>query len=104
ANNGEYLSETVLTPANVNTSTFGKLFSKGLDGSQIYAQPLYVSNVQVTIGSTASTHNVVYVATELDSLYAVDANNGKVLWKDTFINPANGVTPIPSAVINTTDL
>jgi hypothetical protein len=65
---------------------------------------LYVSNVQVTIGSTASTHNVVYVATELDSLYAVDANNGKVLWKDTFINPANGVTPIPSAVINTTDL
>jgi hypothetical protein len=104
ANNGENLSEPVLTPANVNFSSFGKLFSTTLDGGQVYAQPLYVSNVQVTVAGTTSTHNVVYVATELDSLYAVDANNGKVLWHDSFINPANGITPIPSATINTTDL
>jgi hypothetical protein len=65
---------------------------------------LYVTNVQVTVAGTTSTHNVVYVATELDSLYAVDANNGKVLWHDSFINPAEGITPIPSSVINTTDL
>jgi hypothetical protein len=104
ANNGENLRETILTPANVNVNTFGKLFSTRLDGGQVYAQPLYVSNVQVAVGSTSSTHNVVYVATELDSLYAVDANSGKVLWHDSFINPAKGITPIPSAVINTTDL
>jgi hypothetical protein len=104
ANNGENLSETALTPSNVNVSTFGKLFSTKLDGGQVYAEPLYVSNVQVTVAGTASTHNVAYVATELDSLYAVDANNGKVLWHDSFINPAKGITPIPSSVINTTDL
>jgi hypothetical protein len=104
ANNGENLSETILTPANVNASTFGKLFTTSLDGGQVYAQPLYVSNVLVTSHLTSSTHNVVYVATEHDSLYAVDANNGKVLWNDSFINPASDITPIPSAVINTTDL
>jgi hypothetical protein len=104
ANNGENLGETVLTPANVNLNSFGKRFSTTLDGGQIYAEPLYVSNAQVTVAGTTTTHNVVYVATELDSLYAVDANNGKVLWHDSFINPANGITPIPSAVINTTDL
>jgi hypothetical protein len=104
ANNGEYLSETVLTPANVNVSTFGKVFSRKLDGGQVYAQPLYVSNVLVTTHLASSTHNVVYVATEHDSLFAVDANTGQVLWNDSFIDPANDVTPIPSAVINTTDL
>jgi hypothetical protein len=104
SNNGDDLSETILTPANVNVNTFGKRFSIRLDGSQVYAQPLYVTNVLVTIGSSTSRHNVVYAATELDSLYAVDANSGQVLWHDSFINPANGITPIPSAVINTTDL
>ncbi len=90
ANTGVNASETILTPANVNVNTFGKLFSTHLDGGQVYAQPLYVSNVLVTVGSTSSTHNVVYVATELDSLYAIDANSGKVLWHDSFINPAEG--------------
>jgi hypothetical protein len=104
ANIGVNASETILTPANVNVNTFGKLFSTRLDGGQVYAQPLYVSNVLVTVGSKSSTHNVVYVATELDSLYAVDADNGKVLWHDSFINPENGITPIPSSVLNTTDL
>jgi hypothetical protein len=103
ANNGEYLSETTLTPANVNVNTFGKRFSAPVDG-QVYAQPLYVSNVLVTMGTSTAIHNVVYVATEHDSLYAIDADEGNVLWHDSFINPAAGVTSVPSIDANSTDL
>lgn len=71
---GQNTSETVLTPSNVNSSQFGKLFSVNVDGS-VYAQPLVVRNVSISGG----THNVVYVATENDSLYAIDADNGAVL-------------------------
>jgi hypothetical protein len=95
ANNGENLNETILTPANVNANTFGKLFTTHVDG-QVYAQPLYVSNVLVTTDSGSSTHNVVYVATEHDSLFAIDADHGDVLWHDSFINPTAGVTTVPS--------
>ena len=56
-------NETILTPANVNSASFGKLFSQPVDG-YVYAQPLYVSNV--TIGGVV--HNVVYVATEHDEI------------------------------------
>jgi len=64
------LSETILTPNNVNTSSFGLLFSRAVD-AQIFAQPLYVP--AVTINGT--TQNVVYVATENNSVYAFDADN-----------------------------
>jgi fibronectin type 3 domain-containing protein len=101
---GDNLNETVLTPANVNSTTFGKLLSTPVDG-QIYAQPLYVSGVSLTVpGLGPGKHNVVYVATEHDSLYAIDANSGQILWQDSFINPAAGVTTVPSADVNTTDL
>ena len=88
---GQNLLETTLTPANVSPTTFGKLFSYSVDG-QIYAQPLYVPNVNIA----GTTHNVVYVETQNDSLYAFDADGlqSTALWQVSFINPAEGITPL----------
>ena len=95
---GANLNETTLTPQNVNASSFGKLFDYTVDGD-VYAQPLVVSQVRMSDGQV---HNVLFVATENDSVYAFDANdptagprhNG-VLWQDSFINPAKGITAVP---------
>ena len=100
---GQNLLESQLTPSNVNATTFGKLFTTPVDG-QVYAQPLYLSNVNVTGGSSLGLHNVAYVATEHDSLYAIDTNSGAVLWKVSFINPAAGITTVPSGDVATSDL
>ena len=91
---GQNLSETTLTHANVNSSKFGKIFSANVDGI-VYAQPLYLSHASIG----GAFHNVVYVATEHDSLYAFDADglSPTPLWTKSFINPAGGITPIPSA-------
>ncbi len=91
ARTGQNTLETVLTTSNVNASSFGKLFRVPVDG-QIYAQPLVLSNLSIGGG----THNVVYVATEHDSVYAVDADNGTTYWRKGFINPAAGVTTDPN--------
>ncbi len=73
---GQYASETVLTPSSVNASAFGKKFSQTVD-SYVYAQPLFVP--ALTIGG--QVHDVVFVATEANSVYAFDANaSGPVLW------------------------
>jgi hypothetical protein len=86
---GQDLTETVLTPANVNMNTFGKLVTYPVDG-QIYAQPLYLPGVRLPDGSV---HAVVFTATEHDSVYAFDAHGGGLLWQDSFIAVANGITP-----------
>jgi fibronectin type 3 domain-containing protein len=85
-------NETVLTPSNVNVNTFGKLFTTPLDG-QVYAQPLVVTGVNV-VGQ--GVHDVVIVATEHDSVYALDAASGAILWQRSFIDPANGLTTVPA--------
>ena len=80
---GANLQETILTPANVNSTSFGKLFTFHTDG-EIYAQPLYVSKLAIAGG----THNVVFVATMLNTIYALDADTGAQLWSQTLARPS----------------
>jgi uncharacterized protein (TIGR03437 family) len=84
--------ETLLTPANVNSSQFGKLFSQSVDG-YIYGQPLYFAGVPIP---GKGTHNVVYAATEHDSVYAFDADSNMApLWQVSFLS--SGVTSVPAS-------
>jgi hypothetical protein len=101
SNTGQNLSETSLTPANVNSGSFGKLFSTSVDG-QVYAQPLVMTGVNITTGTQQGTHDVVFVATEHDSLYAIDANTGSVLWHDALLPSKYGgtVTTVPDGDVN----
>jgi chitodextrinase len=90
ARDGTNTREFALTPSNVNSSSFGKLFSCTVDGD-IYGQPLWVPNLSIGGG----LHNVVLVATQNDSVYAFDADATPCLqyWKKSFLSA--GVTPIP---------
>jgi hypothetical protein len=116
ARTGQDLKETILTPSNVNSTQFGKLFSLSVD-DEIFGQPLYVANVNI-VGQ--GVHNVVYVATENDSVYAFDAGGNPTtpLWHTSFtsstatavpcgntgtcvISPTIGITGTP--VINTSN-
>lgn len=81
--------ESVLNVRNVNARTFGKLFDLRVDG-QVYTQPLYAANVEI---ARQGRHNVVIVATERDSVYAFDADDGKTLWVHTFVGCC-GVRPV----------
>ena len=85
--------ETVLTPALVNPAQFGKLFSYPIDG-WAFASPLYVANVNIP---GQGLHNVVFVATEHDSVYAFDADgrSASPLWHVSFLG--QGVTTVPCA-------
>jgi hypothetical protein len=95
---GADLSETALTPSNVNSSSFGKLSSYPLDGLT-YSSPLYVPNVNIP---GQGYHNVVVAATEHDSVYAFDADGrgSNPLWHDNFTNPAAGVTTVPTSDVD----
>jgi hypothetical protein len=91
---GEYANEIFLTPENVNTTFFGSVFSYSVDGT-VAAQPLYVPNVNIP---GVGTVNVIYVATQHDSVYAFNADtpgSGLPLWQVSFRNTGNGVNSVP---------
>jgi hypothetical protein len=98
--------ETALNPTTVNDASFGKLFNYTVDG-YTYAQPLYVPNLNIG----GATYNVVFAATEHDSLYAFNAdaktgghNNDGLLWQRSFIDPINGINTMPAADTSSSDI
>ena len=93
---GANLNETTLNTTNVNSQQFGKLFSFPVDG-QVYAQPLYLPNLAVN----GVRHNVVFVATENDTVYAIDGDglSDSPLWQKHLatplqINDEEGIKPL----------
>src|SRR5260370_3776236 len=79
---GWHANETALTPSNGNVQQFGAVFALPVD-DQVYAQPLVVGHVSVGGGS----HNVVYIATVSNTLYAYDGDNGRLYWQRSFTVP-----------------
>lgn len=103
---GQNTKETILSPSVVNASGFGKLFTQTVD-EVIYAQPLYMQNVNIP---TKGIHNVVFVATENDTVYAFDADtdggiDGPPLWLANLASTTHGApagaTSVPSVDIDT---
>ena len=114
ARTGANTNESILTPSNVNPSTFGKLFSQSVDG-YVYAQPLYMPGVTMGAGTAqaGTAHNVVFVATEHDSVFAFDADgnsgaNATPLWQVSLIDSAHGAgageTTVPNSDVSTGDI
>jgi hypothetical protein len=95
---GQYPNETILTTSNVTVAQFGKRVTYPVDG-YVYAQPLFMPNVTIAGG----IHNVVFVATEHNSIYAFDADQMSAippLWHTSFIDPAHGITTVsPSDIL-----
>lgn len=96
---GQNIRETILTPANVSSDQFGRLFSQTVDGF-VYAQPLLAPALAIPGNGT---HKVVFVATENDSVYAFDADgnegaNAKPLWHANLIDPSHGAAAGASPV------
>ena len=92
ARNGIQTRERVLTPSNVNSSSFGVAWSMTLDGG-IWTQPLYMNALTVN----GAPHNVVFETTSNDSVYAIDADSGSLLWQRSFLSP--GVTAVAGSSI-----
>ena len=90
ARTGANLHETRLTPRNVNAQQLGKISTLHVDG-EVYAQPLFVSGVEIP---GKGPHDVLFVATEHDSVYAFDADrDGPPLWQVSFLK--DGETAVP---------
>ena len=101
---GANSNETFLNTSNVNSSKFGMLFSRPVDG-EVYAQPLYLPNLNIAGG----THNVLFVATMHDSIYAFDADSPTAstpLWKTSYLSTIDGVNapPVTTTSIPTSDV
>jgi outer membrane protein assembly factor BamB len=99
---GANTNETVLTPSNVNVNQFGRKQIFAVQGF-VYAQPLYVPGVVIS----GTSHNVVYIATEHDQVYAFDVNSGQQLWQKNLLITASSryiVTPVSSGDVGCTDL
>jgi hypothetical protein len=94
ARTGANTGETLLTAQNVNARDFGKLFAFPVDGA-IFAQPLYLPAIDIP---GKGVHDIVFVATEHDSVYAFDARGQTSfpLWHVSFANPGAGVNPVPA--------
>lgn len=106
---GQNPGETALTPANVNVNSFGRIFSVAVDGS-VFAQPLYVPGLTMGDGKV---HNVLFVATEHDSVYAFDADsntgsNANPLWQASMLSTAHGAasgaTTVPDGAAGSPDI
>ncbi|MCU1284521.1 MAG: pyrrolo-quinoline quinone [Acidobacteriales bacterium] len=86
---GANLNESTLNIVNVNAGSFGRIARSGTLDAAVFTQPLFVADLDIAGGP----HDVVYLATENDSVYALDAKNpGKVLWRRNFTDPAHGIT------------
>ena len=98
ARTGADLHETILTPANVSSKRFGKIGELHVDGD-VYAQPLYLPKLDIP---GKGTYDVVFIATEGDSVYAFDASGSvrEPLWKTSFTNAAAEVTAVPAETLN----
>jgi hypothetical protein len=91
--------EIPLTPGNVNVNSFGLKFNVTVAG-QVYTQPLYVSSVPISTSGTFIRHNLVIVATELDNVYAFDADSGMLIWNNSLL----GINEVPADSISCSDL
>jgi Ricin-type beta-trefoil lectin domain-like len=81
ARTGQNLSEAILTPALVNSTNFGLIANVVVDG-KVDAQPLYASAITLP---GQGTHNILYIATEHDSVYAVNADSGTIYWQKSLL-------------------
>jgi hypothetical protein len=100
ARTGVNALETTLTPANVNPVNFGRRAAIAVVGD-VYAQPLYISNVTTADGTT---RNLVIVATQHDQVYAIDTSTQAVAWQRSFLDSGGLITPVPADDVSCGDI